>query len=187
MVMKSVECIGCSQPNASPQQIPKIGVKCLSLGPVKRTDAKLVDKIKNIVHAFALTSASNRKATTSPSLLPGAPIISTDKNTIPISLAFICKKWLMYVVAIVMSAAVADSELVIASMSHFNDGKSCRIIRELDCILWNPHFSKVLPSGSLTQGRSISKKKFPGYSKEYRGRDKGNGLRYSCRADIVRM
>lgn len=158
--MKSVECIGCSQPNVSPQQTPKIGVKCLSLGPVKMTDAKLVDTIKKTVHAFALTSASNRKATTSPSLLPGAPIISTDKNTSPISLAFICKKWLMYVVAIVMSAAVADSELVIANMSHFNDGKSWRIIRELDCILWNPHFTSVLPSGSRLRAGRFLKRNF---------------------------
>jgi hypothetical protein len=66
----------------------------------------------------------------------------------------------MYVVAIVMSAAVADSELVIASMSHFNDVKSCRIIRELDCSLWNPHFSKVLPSGSLLNAGRFLKRNF---------------------------
>ena len=79
-------------------------------GPVNVKAAKVV-WITNMIRQ-SIADCKGRHSTTIPlSLLPGMPATNTARNTFPISAAFISSTCVMYVVDIVLSTAVAASDL----------------------------------------------------------------------------
>ena len=116
--------VGCSHERHTPHTAAKPYIAFFDSGPVNVKAVKVV-LITNMIRQ----SNTGRKGfntstpTRPPSLLgvPGMPATNTGRNTFPISAAFISSTCVMYVVDIVLSAALAASDniaVVVSTVEH---------------------------------------------------------------------
>ena len=133
-------------------------------GPVNVKAAKVVLITNMIRQSIADRKGFSTTPTIPPSLLPGMPATNTARNTFPISAAFISSTCVMYVVDIVLSAAVwqllTTSPIVESTAEHTSYYDS--ICKNMILITFGTH-SLILyslwgpPSMLALVERSISK------------------------------
>lgn len=104
-----------------PQTAAKMYIARFSSGPFSTCEARVVLIMNTTRQSSALRKGFKATPIFPPILLPGIPATNTQKKTLPISLACISSTDVIYVVAIVDKAAVADSDRETDSKKNRNE------------------------------------------------------------------